>query len=68
MPIGTWSYVMLNVDSQDGPFLTVNQSMFAEVEIANQWHCRTHNNNILLYTKEHVLFVCDQTCEQLTQE
>ena len=28
----------------DGPFLTVNQSLFTEVEVANQWHCRAHNN------------------------
>ena len=26
----------------NGPFQTVNQSMFREV--ANQWHCRAHNN------------------------
>ena len=29
---------------KDGPFLTVNQSMFIEIEVANQWHCRAHNN------------------------
>ena len=28
----------------NGPFLTVNQSMFTEVELANQWHCRAQNN------------------------
>ena len=27
-----------------GPFLTVNQSLFIEVEEAYQWHCRAHNN------------------------
>ena len=27
-----------------GPSLTVNQSMFTEVEVANQWHFRAHNN------------------------
>ena len=59
----------------NGPFLTVNQSMFTKVEVANQWNCRAHNNLcptlitfVLLYTKESVLFVCDQACEQLTQE
>ena len=32
--------------SHNGPFLTVNQSMFtySEVEVASQWHCRAHNN------------------------
>ena len=49
----------------NGPFLTVNQSTFTEVEVVNQWYCRAHNN---LCTKEHALFVCDQACEQLTQE
>ena len=28
----------------NGPFLTVNQSMFTEVEVANQWHCSAQNN------------------------
>ena len=28
----------------NGPFLTVNQSMCSEVEVANQQHCRAHNN------------------------
>ena len=27
----------------NGPFLTVNQSIFTEVEVANEWHCITHN-------------------------
>ena len=52
----------------NGPFLTVNQSMFTEVKVANQWHCKYTITFVLLYTKEHVLFVCEQTCEQLTQE
>ena len=25
-----------------GPFLTVNHSMFTEVEVANQCHCTAH--------------------------
>ena len=39
-------------------------------KVANQWQCRAHNNLfiVLLCTKEHVLFVCDQACEQLTKE
>ena len=54
----------------NGPFLTVNQSMFTEVEVANQWYCRAHNNlcPTLPKNKKHVLFVCEQTCEQLTLE
>ena len=28
----------------NGPFLTVNQSMFTEVEVANQWYFRADNN------------------------
>ena len=28
----------------NGPFLTVNQSMFTEIEVANQWYCRTLYN------------------------
>ena len=27
-----------------GPFLTVNQSMFTENDVANQWHSWAHNN------------------------
>ena len=43
--------------------------MFTQVEVANQWHCRAHNNLFfLLYSKQLVLFVCEQDCEQLTQE
>ena len=51
-----------------GPFLAVNQSMFTEVEVANQDIAEHTITFVLLYTKEHVLFVCDQACEQLTQE
>ena len=42
--------------------------MFTEIEVANQLHCRAHYNLCLPYTEEHVLFVCDKACEQLTQE
>ena len=28
----------------NGPFLTVNQNMFTEVEVANQWYFRADNN------------------------
>ena len=28
----------------NGPFLTVKRSMFTEIEVANQWHCRAHYN------------------------
>ena len=34
----------------NGPFLTVNQSMFTEVEEANIGQCRAHNN---LWTTLH---------------
>ena len=52
-----------------GPFWAVNQSMFTEVEVAIINDIAKHTITfVLLYTKEHVLFVCDQACEQLTQE
>ena len=35
--------------SFNGPFLTVNQSMFTEVDVANQWHCRGHNNVLFVF-------------------
>ena len=45
------------------------QGMFTEVEVANQWHCTEHNNNLCpTLLKRIVLFVCDKSCEQLTQE
>ena len=44
----------------------VNQSMYTEVEVANQWHCRTHNNLCPTLQKIICDFVCDQACEQLT--
>ena len=47
----------------DGPFLTVNQSLFTEVEVAE--HTIIF---VLFYTKEHVLFVCEQTCDQMIPE
>ena len=34
--------ICLSVDN--GPFLTDNQSMFTEIEVASQWHLRVHNN------------------------
>ena len=27
----------------NGPFLTVNQSIFTEIEVTNQWYCRANN-------------------------
>ena len=45
--------------------------MFIEVEVANQWHCRVHNNPCpTLHKRTYIftLFVCDKTCEQLIQE
>ena len=55
-------------DMEHGPFQNVNQSMFTEIEVANQWPCRAHNNFCPTYTKEHVLFVCDKACEHMTQK
>ena len=60
--------ILLNISASNRLFLTVNQSMFTEVEVANQWHCRAHNNLCPTLHKKHVLFVCDQAYEQLTQE
>ena len=54
--------------ANNGHFLTVSQSMFTEVEVANQWHCIEHTIAFVLIVKEHLRFVCEQTCEQLTQE
>ena len=36
--------ITVKVNSPNGPFLTVNQSMFTKVEVTNQWHCRALNN------------------------
>ena len=47
---------------------TVNQCMFTEVEVANQWHCRAHCNLCPTLHKKHVLFDYDQAWEQLTQK
>ena len=56
------SYYMSLLELEiNGPFLTVNQRMFTEVNLANQWHCRAQNN--LCST-----LLCEQICEQLTQE
>ena len=54
----------------NGPFLTVNQNMFTEVEVhvTNQCHSRAHNNLCPTLYKRTCAFVCDQVCEQLTQE
>ena len=50
--------------TSNGPSLTVNQSTFTEIEVANQWHCRAHNNLCPTLHKRtsHVLFVCDKAC------
>ena len=56
-------YQVLN----NGPFLTVNQSMFTKVEVTNQWHYRAHDNLCPTLHKEHAIFVCEQACELLTQ-
>ena len=51
----------------NGPFLTVNQSMF---EVVNQWHSGVHNKLCPTLHKRTCVFVCDKdkACEQLTQE
>ena len=46
------------VRGDNGPFLTINLSMFIENEVANQWYCRAHNNLCPILHK--------RTCEQLT--
>ena len=42
----------------NGPFLTVNQGMFTEIEVANLWHCRAHNNLCPTLHKRTYFFVC----------
>ena len=50
-------------NAHNGRFLIANQSMFTEIEVANQWHCRAHNNLCpTLHIRTCVLFVCDQAC------
>ena len=51
------------------PFQTTNQSMFTEVAVVNQWHCRAHNNLCSTLHKRTCAFcLWANLCEQLTQE
>ena len=60
--------IQCSIELMVRPFLTLNQNMFAKVEVANQRHCRAHNNLCLTLHKRTCAFVCEQACEQLTQE
>ena len=43
-PVEISSWISSCSSISNGPFLNVKQSMFTQVEVANQWHCRAHNN------------------------